>query len=106
MLLAKNVNFSQINKEGLNIFHIVAGNDDLSILKLLVNKFKNLNLKEYIDAACFQQHQTPLHLVAKTKAALIADYLINNLNANKEAKDKKNKTPLAIAAEYSWLILN
>ena len=60
----------------------------------------NITLHGHVNAYGGEHRQTPLHLVAKTKATLIAEYLINELKANKEVRDYKYRTPLHVAAEY------
>jgi ankyrin repeat protein len=110
LLLDNNVNFYDKNKDGFNIFHIIAQNDNLNILKMIADEFKkntsilltyNVTPHGHVNAYGGEHRQTPLHLIAKTSSTLMAEYLINELKANKEVRDYKYRTPLAIAAEYS-----
>jgi ankyrin repeat protein len=105
--LSKNINFTQINKSGFNVFHVVSENENTGVLKMLVEEFKGKNLKEYLEAKTSDNHfQTPLHKAAIKGSTAIAEYLISHLHVNKEVLDYKNRTPLALAARYSNKFLN
>jgi ankyrin repeat protein len=46
------------------------------------------------------EKQTPLHYAAKFGSSEVVKCLINRCNADKEAKDFLNRTPLFLAAEF------
>lgn len=54
-----------------------------------------------IEMVSHDEKQTPLHYAAKYGSTAVAEYFIIDLNANKEAKDHKNRTALFIASEFS-----
>lgn len=109
LLLKNNIGFTEANNYGYNVFHIIAKKDNISILLMIVNEFERksfikqgkLRINDYINSPSILDNQTPLHIAAKNNSVLVAEYLIKNLDADKEAKDYKNRTPLAIAAEFS-----
>jgi hypothetical protein len=45
--------------------------------------------------------QTPLIYAAKLNSCEVAEFFITELNAYKEARDYKSRTPLFVAAEFS-----
>ena len=106
LLLSYEISLTQKNKYGLNVFHVVSENENLTILKLIINsmvvkKLKAENINDYLEATTIERCYTPLHLAAKKGSNSIAEYLISNLNINKEVLDYKGRTPLALAAQYS-----
>ena len=46
------------------------------------------------------EKQTPLHYAAKFGSCEVVRYLISRFNADNEAKDFLNRTPLYLAAEF------
>jgi hypothetical protein len=48
--------------------------------------------------------QTPLHYAAKKGSDEVVECLITEYNADKEAKDYLNRTPIYLAAEFSMAL--
>ena len=61
------------------------------------------DLSKYLEMSTKHEKQTPLHYAAKEGSPIIADCLISVFKVNKEAYDHQNRTPLYLAAEFSFV---
>ncbi len=58
-------------------------------------------MEQLLEGRSTFEKQTPLHFASKEGSCSVAECFIKEFNADKEAKDYKNRTPLFIAAEFS-----
>ncbi len=58
-------------------------------------------MEKLLESRSDVEGQTALHHAAKEGSISVAECLITEFNADKEAKDHKNRTPIFIAAEFS-----
>jgi len=104
MLISNAANVTLWTTYGQNAFivphstgplHLAAGEDNLSMVEMLISNGANVNQKDMFL-------QTPLHRAARLKKSSIVDILLSN-GADVDSRDCTHKTPLGIAARDHML---
>jgi ankyrin repeat protein len=86
-----------INSYGQTVLHLAASYNNDELIKLILSY---PGCKSLLNSSTYEELQTPLHYAARCGSNKAVKCLIEDFNANKEEKDRNNRTPLYLAAEY------